>query len=160
MKTLRFLTMLILGCTLAPVSAQKIPTHKIWVTLVNQQQEKGTFYAATEQELVILKADLTQLKLLPENIQIIKIRRQGNVGKGAWMGAVGGAVIGAVIGMASTQDAYITQGEGALIGGLIGTPVGALVGAGIYSGREKYLTNGNKEIYLSFLPKLQQYEAF
>jgi hypothetical protein len=157
MKTLSFLPLLTLVFALTTTNAQKVKMYKIWVTTVNQDQFKGTLHAANQDELVILGENFTELKFVPENIQGIKVRRQGKVGKGAWMGAVSGAVIGAVIGFSSTEDAYITQGGGALFGGLIGGSVGTLFGAVIKSGREKILINGNKDAYLSLLPRLQQY---
>ncbi|MEE4177765.1 MAG: hypothetical protein V2I46_09665 [Bacteroides sp.] len=157
MKTLRLLFVLTLACTLSAAHAQKVKTYKAWVTLMDKTEVKGTCYAANEDEFVILGEDLNQIGFAPESMAAIKFRRQGNTGKGAWMGAIAGATIGVVIGLASTQDAYISQGGGALIGGLIGAPVGALAGAGLNSGREKFLVNGDQATYLALLPRLRQY---
>lgn len=157
MNSLRFVTILTLVFTLTSASAQKAKTYKIWITLVNQKQEiYGTLYTVDENELIIIRENKTQLKYVPESIQMIKVRRKGKLGKGFWIGAVSGAAIGAVIGSVSFQETYI-EDVGPVIGGLIGVPVGALIGAGINSGREKYIVNGDKDTYLSLLPRLQQY---
>ena len=157
MKTFRHLYVLTLVFSLTSGHAQKVYTYKAWVTLIDKTVVKGTYYAANEEEFVILGEDLNQIGFAPENMEAVKLRRQGNTGKGAWMGAIAGATIGVVIGLASTQDAYISQGAGALIGGLIGAPVGAIAGASLNSGREKFMINGDRDVYLTLLPRLRKY---
>ena len=157
MKALSFLSILILGFTLSTATAQKVKTYKIWVALVDQEEVKGTLYSVSKGELVILGEDLNQVKITPETIETIKLRKQGNVGKGAWIGAVGGAVVGGVAGLASGDDGFIT-GEAMAAGGVIlGAPPGALIGILIGSSKEKYTINGVRETYNSLLPKLQSY---
>ena len=159
MKTLHQLCVLTLAFTLTTGLAQKVNTYKAWVTLMDKTVIKGTCYAVNEDEFAILGEDLSQIRFVPENIESIKLRRKGNTGKGAWMGAIAGATIGVAIGLASTpQDSYyFSQGAAAFVGGVIGAPVGALVGVGLNSGRERFLLNGDKDTYLTLLPKLQQY---
>ena len=156
MKTIRFLFILSLVLTMATGNAQKVKIYKVWVTLVNQKQVKGTLYAANEDELVILGEDLTQLKFVPENIQTIKLRREGSFGKGAWIGAISGVVAGALLGYASESGSG-WEDVGAVGGGIVGAPIGALIGMGLSSGKAKYRINGNRDTYNSFFPILQQY---
>lgn len=155
MKTLHFLPALTLLFTLATANAQKVKTYKIWVTLL-EQEVKGTLYAANEDELVILGEDLTQLKFVPGNIQVIKLRRKGKGGRGAWIGAVSGIVVGAVAGYASESGSGWEE-VGAIGGALVGAPTGAVLGALIGSGKDKYIINGDRDTYNSLLPTLQQY---
>ena len=155
MKTLHFLFALTLLFTLATVNAQKVKTYKIWVTLL-KQEVKGTLYAANEDELVVLGEDLTQLKFVPGNIRVIKLRRKGKGGKGAWIGAVSGLVVGAVAGYASESGSGWEE-VGAIGGALVGAPTGAVLGALIGSGKDKYIINGDRDTYNSLLPMLQQY---
>ncbi|MFX0555803.1 hypothetical protein ACOCEA_03350 [Maribacter sp. CXY002] len=156
MKTLRFLSILSLVFTITTGYAQKVKIYKVWVTLVNQKQVNGTLYAANEDELVVLGEDLTQMKFVPENIQAIKLRREGNVGKGAWIGALGGLAVGSIAGYASESGSG-WEDVGAVGGGILGAPIGTLIGLAVSSGKTKYQINGNKDTYNSFLPKLQQY---
>jgi hypothetical protein len=156
MKTLRFLSMLSLVLTMTTGHTQKVKTYKIWVTLVNQKEVKGTLYTASEDTLVILGEDLAQLTFVPGTIREIKVRRVGKGGKGAWIGAVSGLVAGALIGYASESGSG-WEDVGAFAGGILGASVGALIGTGVGSSREKYVINGNRATYNAFLPRLQQY---
>ena len=156
MKALHFLSALTLVFALATTNAQKVKTYNIWVTLVNQEEIKGTLYAASEDELVILGEDLTQIKFTPGNIREIKLRRVGKAGKGAWIGGVSGLVIGAAVGYASESGSG-WEDVGAAGGAILGAPIGTIVGVLIGSGKEKYPVNGNREIYNSLLPILEQY---
>jgi hypothetical protein len=156
MKTLQFLSIISLVLTMATGHAQKVNTYKIWVTLINQKEVKGTLYSAHEDELVILGEDLAQLKFVPGNIRVIKLRRVGKGGRGAWIGALGGFA-------ASTMICYASEsGSGwedlCPFGGVVfGAPIGTLIGIGVGSGREKYSINGNRDAFNSLLPKLQEY---
>jgi hypothetical protein len=156
MKPLRFLSILTLVFTLTTANAQKVKTYKIWVTLVNQEEVKGILYAANEDELVILGEDLDQLNYAPGNIRVIKLRREGKAGKGAWIGGVSGLVIGAVSGYASESGSGWEE-IGAWGGAIVGAPIGTILGALIGSGKDKYNINGDRDTYNSLLPMLQKY---
>ena len=142
--------------TLTSTNAQKVKTYKIWVTLVNQEEIKGTLYAANEDELVILGEDLAQIKFTPGKIREIKLRRVGKGGKGALIGGVSGLVIGAAAGYLSESGSG-WEDVGAVGGAILGAPIGTILGALIGSGKERYPVNGNREIYNSLLPILEQY---
>lgn len=156
MKMFRSLFILTFFLTLTTASGQKIITYKIWITQVNQNQTKGILYSANKDELVILGEDLTQITFLPENIQVIKLRREGKSGKGAWIGGLGGLVIGAAAGYA-IESGSGWEDVGAVGGGLLGVPIGAIAGALIGSNKERYNIHGDIHTYYLFLPKLQKY---
>ena len=159
MKTLHFLSVLTLFFTLATANAQKVKTYKIWVTLVNQEEIKGTLFAADEDTLVILGEDLTQIKFTPGNIREIKLRRVGKGGKGAWIGAVSGALVLGVAGLASGDDGWVPAEAVAVGGAFFGGSIGAVAGALIASSRERYIINGDRNTYNSLLPMLQKYAS-
>lgn len=156
MKTLRFLFLLTLVLTLSSTNAQKTKTYKIWVSLVDKEEVKGILYDANEDELVIVADDFNQLKFAPENIGVIKLRRQGKVGRGAWIGALSGMAIGFGIGYASESDAD-WQGAVALGSAILAAPAGSLMGMAIGSAKEKFVINGDRDLYISLLPKLKMY---
>jgi hypothetical protein len=153
--------MLSLVLTMTAGHTQKVKTYKVWVALVDQQEVKGTLYAANEEGLVILGEDLNQLKFVPENIRAIKVRRAGGPGKGAWIGAVSGFAAGALVGAASASGSsggdIISDDVVSIGSGFLGAPIGALIGFGVGSGKTTYRINGNRDTYNYFLPKLQEY---
>ena len=163
MKAVHFLSVLSLVFTLATTHAQKVQTYKVWVTLVNNTQVKGTLHAANENEIVILDKDLVQINLARETIGIIKIRKKGSIGRGALLGTASGALAGGVIGYAGGDDEpgilSFSAEDKAAIGAILAAPVGALVGIAIGSGREEFVINGSKKVYASFLPAFQRYAA-
>lgn len=158
MKTLPLLCVLTLVCSLTTGHAQEVKTYKARVTLMDKTVVKGTCYAANEDAFVILGKDLQIIQLVSTNMEAVKLKRQDNARKKVWAGAITGATLGVAIGLASIpQDAYFSKGAAALIGGVIGAPAGALIIPGLYAEREKFLVHGDKDRYLTLLPKLQQY---
>lgn len=156
MKTLRLIFILILICSLPEVHAQKVKRFKTWITLLDDTKIIGILHSANEIELLIMTEDLTQLNIDPKTIETIKLRREKNVGKGAWIGALGGLAAGAIAGYVSESGSG-WEDVGAVGGGILGAPIGSLLGMGVSSIKEKYIINGNEDTYHSFLPKLQQY---
>lgn len=156
MKTIRLLSVLILVFTLSSAYAQKVKTYKVWVTLINETKHKGILYSANEDKFVILGEDLNQINIDPQTIDVIKVRRDGSVGKGAWIGAVGGLLAGAIVGYASESGSG-WEDVGAVGGGILGAPLGALIGVGVGSAKKKFILNGDRGTYTSILSKLKQY---
>lgn len=156
MKTIRILFVLSLVFTLSSTYAQKVKTYKVWVTMMDQSTIKGTLHSAHSDELLIVGEDLNPQKIVPSDIQTIKVRRVGNVGRGAWMGAIGGLVAGAVAGYASESGSG-WEDVGAVGGGILGAPAGALIGTAAGSGKITFKINGDQSSYLSLLPRLQTY---
>ena len=162
MKTLRFISTLLTLLTLTTVHPQKGKTYKAWATLMNDTKVKGILYSANEEGILLMDYTLvdTVAYLDHAKIDVLKLRKKGNVGKGAWIGAISGAAIGAIIGFSSGDDP-----EGAILGataeqkalgiglGLAvpGTGIGALIG----SGKKKYVLNGDSNKYLGCLQELR-----
>ncbi|MBC2838852.1 hypothetical protein [Robiginitalea sp. SC105] len=146
------------------VSAQMARTYKVWVSLINETQVKGMAYAADENAFVVQSKDSALIKLTPDAIELIKIRRKGKVGRGALIGAGSGALVGATIGFLAGDDYARGSGffsfyaeEKAAIGAMgLGT-IGALIGIRAGSAKKEYIINGDTDTYLSFLPEIQNF---
>ena len=134
-----------------------IQIHKVWVTSMDGSKTKGVLYSADEQLIKISKNNsLSNSNLIVidcEKIDIIKIRRKGKIGKGAWIGAASGAGFGVAIGMATDSGELksVVATVSGLFFGIVGTGVGAIVG----SNKKKIQINGDSELYLSNLSFLQ-----
>lgn len=143
----------------------KIKTHKVWITLVDGSKEKGILYSADGDFFKIMNNnsfDVTNLMSIEANkIEIIKIRRKGKVGKGAWVGALSGAGLGILIGFAAGDDdpgfLSSTKEEKAIgLGialGVLGTGVGALTA----TAKKKIIINGKTLNYEQQLEEIQSY---
>jgi hypothetical protein len=107
----------------------------------------------------------------PNEIETIKIRRKGKVLMSSGIGLLSGAVTGFIIGIAGGDDppciprgpfdclfyvemTAIEKGTGAAI--LLAVP-GAIIGALVGTRSEIFKINGNSEIYLTYLKKLDEY---
>ena len=174
MNTLRFIPPLLILLTFTTVHPQRTKHYKVWVTLMNDTKVKGVLFSANEEGILLLDYNLvdTMAYLNQAKIDVLKFRRKGNVGKGAWIGAVSGATLGAIIGFAGGEEESETvclpflvcvetdppsAAENALAYGIglavPGTAIGALIG----SGRKKYELNGDSSKYLGYLQELRTY---
>src|SRR5210317_849261 len=102
MTTFRILLLLLLSLIPYSVNAQKIKAYKARVTLIDESKVKGVLYTANEEGLVIMDVNLVDSVsfLDSRNIKILKVRKKGSIGRGAWIGALSGAALGAIIGFA------------------------------------------------------------
>jgi len=146
----------------------KIKVHKVWVTLLNGSRLiKGNLYSANKDRIRIVDNDSFDISNLTtinvQDIDVLKIRRKGKVGKGVWIGAVTGLAVGGIIGFASGDDDpdqwlwSSTAEEKALGSGILLSIVGAGVGPLIASKKEVIRLNGNIEIYNEQLGAIQSY---
>lgn len=135
-----------------------IQIHKIWVTTMDGSKTKGVLYSANEQSIKISKNNSfnnSNLKVIDnKNIDIIKIRRKGRIGRGALIGAASGIGFGVVFGIA-IEDNDDWGGLVATASGLFFGLVGTGVGAGVGTIKKKIQINGNSELYISNLPYLK-----
>jgi small nuclear ribonucleoprotein (snRNP)-like protein len=162
MKTIPVIGVLLIFLISFTTVAQKSITHKVWVTLSDNSEVKGTLLQATEEAFVLVKEDLSKMEIDPQRIKTLKIRKTGSVGRGAWMGALGGFLAGSLVGYASGDDEpgllSWTAEEKAFAGAFLATPAGTLLGIAIGSGKETILVNGNLELYRTNLNQLKRYE--
>ena len=106
MKSLRILSVLLVLFTFSTIHCQKRKTYKAWVTLMDESRVKGVLYDVKEDGILLMedRASDTVAFLVCTDIDVLKVRRKGKVGKGAWIGAASGALIGAVAGFAQGDD--------------------------------------------------------
>lgn len=140
-------------------TSKKIKPHKVWITLLDESKVKGVLYSVDAESIKISEnnsLDVSNLTTINANqIEIIKIRRKGKIGKSAWIGAVSGAGLGVIIGVASDSDgweAVVATGSGILLG-IVGTGVGAGIGAI----KKRILINGDIKIYQNYLSEIKSY---
>jgi len=140
-------------------------TYNANISLSDGTRVRGVLASASEDGLLILKRDLsdTVALVLPETIELIKLRRKGKIGRGALIGAGGGALLGAIIGFVDGDDGpecfllCYTAAQKAGIGALIFTPLGSGVGAVIGTKSDKVAIGGNIDTYKARLSQLQGY---
>ena len=86
----------------------KIKTYKGWVTLIDGSKEKGILYSADSEGIIISEKpsfDFSNLKTIEaKQIDKIKIRKKGNVGKGVLIGALSGVAFGWAISLNAQDD--------------------------------------------------------
>ena len=140
-------------------TSKNIKPHKVWITLMDGLKVKGDLYSADDVSIKIAEnnsLDVSNLTAISnQKIDVIKIRRKGKIGKGAWIGATSGAGFGVILGLASESDGW--EGVVATGAGIFFGAVGTGVGAGIGAIKKKIRINGNVEIYKSRLSEIQSY---
>lgn len=165
-KTLLVIFLCSVNLTIGQNTKENIKVHKVWISMVNKAEIiKGNLYAVEENAIKIIdneSFDISNLQIIsPSQIEKIKIRRKGKVGKGVWIGGLTGLGIGVVSGLVSSDDSDEWFGfspeEKAVINGIILAPVGAGIAALIASKKEVITINGNVEIYKSQIPILRSY---
>lgn len=163
MKTPWAVVMLSFICAL-PLNAQDGPKrenrHVAWVVLADSTEIKGLLYSATEAGILLTGETLNET-IDPANINTIKIRRKGNVSRGALFGAAGGAVVGFSVGILSGDDEpgffSSTKEEKGGIGALLLAPIGSGIGALIGTKKIRIPINGSTETYRAQLATIQRY---
>lgn len=140
-------------------TSNKIKPHKIWITQLDGSKVSGRLYAADEGFVKIAQnnsLDVSNLTSInSEQIDFVKIRRKGKIGRGAWIGAVSGAGLGVFIGLTTESDGWegvVATGSGIMLGA-----IGTGIGAGIGAFKKKLSINGNLEVYKSHLQEIQSY---
>jgi hypothetical protein len=153
-----FIFLLIILCY-SPGFAQKTKVYRAWVTLTNGDQVIGALSVANENGLVILHWDTgdTLATLEGKEIKVIKFRRKGSAGRGAWIGALGGAAIGVILGLEEGDGLTMTAEETALTAGLVMAIPGTFIGVIIGSLPKRFVIKGDNDAYLAQLPEIEQY---
>ncbi len=140
-------------------TSKKIKPHKVWITLMDGIKVKGDLYSADDVSIKIAKnnsLDVSNLTAIStQKIDIIKIRRKGKIGKGAWIGAISGAGFGIILGLATEDDGW--EGLVATAEGIFFGDPGTNTSAGIGAIKKRIQINGNIDIYKSRLSEFQSY---
>jgi hypothetical protein len=161
MKSLGIIILILCCFTIFPLSAQKNPTFKVWITLLDESKIKGTLFDVNERELEVLNIDLTKAQIEPERIKTIKLRRTGKIGRGAWVGALAGTAVGGLSGYAGGDDepgwfSWSAEEKG-VVGIMLGAPIGTLAGMVLSTPQDIFAINGNLNTYIAVLPQLKTY---
>ncbi|MDP2067369.1 MAG: hypothetical protein Q8K04_00240 [Lutibacter sp.] len=169
MKKIKFSLVIFLCAThltIAQNTKDDIKVHKVWISLVKSSNIiKGNLYAVDENSVKIIdnkSFDLSNLQIIsPSQIEKIKIRRKGKVGKGVWIGSLIGLGVGIFSGLVSPDDSDewfgFSPGEKVIINSIFITPIGAGVGALIGLNKEVITINGDTESYKRQLDLLKSY---
>lgn len=147
--------------------AQRSKPYKVWVSQIdNSVVIKGFLHSADENSLVIRKSDTvidsTSLIVLDaKNIDILKFRRKGRIGRGLGIGAGAGALFGVIIGVAEgdDEDGWVQfskeeKAAGAAVPMLL---IGAGVGAGVGASKNKIRIYGDIQTYRKELNRIRGY---
>lgn len=123
----------------------KVKIYNAIVRLTTQKQKVVGVLRAVDDSTVHLKVSAGSLRINARVIRSITIKRKGNVGRGAFGGAMGGLFIGGLIGFSSGDDEpcawcfTYTAEEKALAGAVLGGGIGALIGMVFGSSRKEYV---------------------
>ncbi len=137
--------------------------HYSLFAITNQNTFKGDLLFLNTNSIAIKTVDNQRLELDILDIQQLKFRRKGSVGKGIFIGAISGMGVGAIIGYLSGDDPAgtwirFTAGDKALaLGGFLTIP-GMIAGGIIGSKCIKIPIENKQSIYNKHKPYLKRFE--
>jgi len=154
-----------------------IPKLKLYKSWIYMQQGKpykiiGVLYEFKDSTILISNSfkikdyqsnNFETQEISIQNIKEIEFRKNNNVGKGAWIGALSGLVVGTILGysMGDTKNSFnylsFSAEQNAVIWGVGFTFLGAAVGAVIGSTTIQIPINGSMDNYKSNYDKLNNY---
>lgn len=154
MRKLKILVIVLL-CSVTSFSQQtkkKIRPHRVWVSVIEDQDViKGYLFAIDDTSIKIINKkslDTSDLKTVEaKNIDIIKIRRKGKIGRGIGIGAASGIVLGVIVGLVDSQDSWISTETSVAMASAPLTLIGAGLGAGFGAIKKKIEVKGNIEVF-------------
>lgn len=147
--------------------ARKIRIYKSTVIETNGKLVEGYLSRVTTDSIYIqpFSTSLSENYVLsPEQVQSMKFKRKGRVGKGALIGLGAGAIFGTVFGFASGDDnpdqdwifamtAEEKAAGGAIVYGVLGAVAGTLIGT---LTKKTFLIEGKKEKFHSNYNRLAE----
>lgn len=153
--------------TLAQDSTHTFTPSVAWVFKTSGKRlEVGVFHSVKDSSISIMstyynRRNPIELEFDIRNIEMLKVRRKGNVGIGIVLGAVSGAVIGGLIGHTYFNDqsgnlTVLDDGFKTLMVGILGAGGGAVIGSLIGSIKVQYPINGKMENYEKFKADLEK----
>jgi hypothetical protein len=166
-----FITNLTICNNVGAQSASTKAKHRIWVNQTGVGDKyKGFLYMVKDSSIYMspfLKNDDSALmgnnyqKIDYQQIDIIKIRRKGKVGRGMLIGSLLGFSIGSFIGLMSEDDTEglirFTKNEKFWISSISLGTHGMIIGAIIGSAKIKIPINGRKKRFIEEREKLRKY---
>ena len=160
-STVFILLALILSCNFG--YSQKTKIYRTWITLTDRTVVNGALTSASRDGLVVLDWENrdTVAQIEPVQIKVLRFRRKGATGRGAWIGAVSGAAAGILIGFIDGDDEagwFAMTAEQKAVGAGIGLAIpGTIVGMIIGSLPRRMVIKGDRDTYLALLPEIQEY---
>lgn len=178
-KSMKFINViLIVLCCLNSLNAQdtiqKKKIYRTWVSLNSEPFKfKGVLYEVKDSSILVSRSlvikeylsDRSEMvNLNINNIEIIRTRKNNNIGKGILIGALSGFIAGGAIGLISGDDPPdsflpFTAGAKAMITGVLLSVAGADIGGVIGSFKVKIPINGSIDNYNRNKNKLRGYSV-
>ena len=147
----------------AQKSNQRPKTYKVWVELKNKQVYNGYLLELSDSVISIVDSDrIDSLILRVTEINQLKFRRKGRVGRSIGLGAAGGFLVGAISGYASGDDEpnivlTLSAEEKSIVLGTFAVPFGAGVGAIIGVIKKKYPIEGDLKKYAKYRTEMNKF---
>lgn len=144
-------------------SNQRSKTYKVWVELKNEQVYKGYLLELADSVISIVEKDgIDSMNFRVLDINQLKFRRKGRVGKSIGLGAGAGLLIGAISGYSSGDDEpniifSMSAEEKSIVGGTLAVPFGAGIGAIIGVIKKKYLIEGDLDKYAKYRTEMNKF---
>lgn len=162
MKVILFISMVIFG-SYQLFSQEEQKDKKvfiIWVKLNNGETIKGYLSQRKDSSITVLYLEGTKSEDFKiAEIERLKFRRKGRVGRGIGYGAAGGLLVGAVAGLTTGENSFFGSREGAAAAyGLGLIPIGAITGGVIGSIKKAYTISGNQKNYEIVKNEFLKYE--
>lgn len=170
-----YLIAIIVLCFLYSLNAQdSIQPKKIYNTWISLNSApfniKAVLYETKDSSISVSSSVVKQdystgnfeiSNLHINEIETIKIRRKGSVGRGVWIGALAGCALGGIIGLASGDDPpgimSFSAEDKAILGGFTGTFFGGGIGAIMGIIKVEIPINGSISNYNNQKNKLRKY---
>lgn len=137
---------------------RKQKVYKTWVKLKNDDVIMGYLAQLKDSSIVLSEEGIKELRELSIlNIEELKFRRKGRIGKSVAIGAGAGLIVGGITGYSSGDDGWFSKEDTAIGLGLFLMPIGAGIGAIVGITKKKYDIHGEVFNYKRYRPELNQY---
>jgi len=145
--------------------------YRSWIDIYTSSSDvKGDIYEIKDSSITVYRnasmsgysaGEFRGVDLHIDDIETIKVRRKGGIGRGCLFGSISGFAIGALIGFATHEPSEglfsLSAGGTALGTGILFLPLGASVGAVIGSGKIEIPINGSMATYNREKNNLKKY---
>ena len=170
MKYLYFLFVLpfALACTATQTQPSAEPVYKTWIyDLSGKMSVKGILYSVSDSSIIVINSasredinagKISRSEIPVEQIQTIKIRHKGQIGKEMGLGFISGFIIGFTLPQEESEDVSFMESLTQSVGlGLILAPITSIGIALFGGGREKIDIDGNKVTYWALKENINRY---